>query len=244
MKPTDFHFRRCTCPLCAANRRQWRRLAWAVGLVALAAACLILAPGCSLPQWRVFQRQVPATQSEKPARQVEGERQGAALIRELTSPPVPDPGHAVQQVHAVAVDLSASLGEPAQPVRVEDQAAVVAALRSGLAAKDRQLDQWRQFGRKYGGTPLEGTGINLAGPAGLVGLVGVVVLCVAVPPIGYALLRCLPVLWGYFRSTTRAVADYAAAHPEAGDELKAQLSRRMDRAHKRLVKARAPASVS
>lgn len=206
----------------------------------LVLAWVLFVTGCALPQWRFFQAKVPATMSEKPARQIEGEKQGAALIRELTAPPVADAGHTVQQVHAVAVDLAASLGEPAQPVRIEDQAAVIAALRSGLVAKERQLEQWKQFGRKYGGTTLEDTGINLAGPAGLLGLIAVVALCVAVPPVGYALLRVLPVLWGFFRSTTRAVSDFAQARPEAGEELKVQLSRRMDRAHKKLVKTHAP----
>lgn len=202
---------------------------------------LALLSACALPQWRVFQAKVPATESAKPAAQLEGERQGAALIRELSAPPVADPAHAVQQVHAVAVDLSASLGEPARPVRVEDQAEVIAALRSGLVAKERQLERWKEFGRKHAGTPLEGTGFNLAGPAGALGLVAVIALCVAVPPVGYILLRALPLLWGFFRSTTRAVADFAAARPDAGLELKAQLSRRMDRAHKRLVKTHKPA---
>lgn len=200
---------------------------------------LLLCAGCALPQWRVFQAKVPTTQSDKPARQIEGEKQGAALIREITTPPVADPATAVQQAHAVAVDLSASLGEPAKPVHVEDQAAVIAALRSGLVAKERQLEQWKQFGRKYGGTPLEDTGINLAGPAGLAALVGLIALCIACPAVGYLVLRVLPLLWGFFRSTTTAIGEFIQSHPDAGENLKTTLSRKMDAAHKRLVKLRA-----
>ncbi len=205
---------------------------------------LLLLPGCSLPQWRVFQRTVPATESAKPARQEESERRAAAYIHEATRPPVASAAATVEKVHQVAAGLRSSLGEPAEPVHVEDYEAVLSQLREGIRQRDAQLERWKQFGRRYAGTPLEGTGINLAGPAGVLGLAAVVALCVAVPPVGYALLRLLPVLWGFFRSTTRAVADFADQRPEAAQELKAQLSRRMDRAHKRLVKSHAPQPIA
>ncbi len=207
---------------------------------ALPLLSLLLLTGCVMPEWRVFQRKVPATESAKPAAQEEGERRAAAFIHEATRPPVPDAAVAVEQVHQVAAGLRSSLGEPKEPVKVEDFDAVIAEMRDGIRKRDEQLERWKQFGRKYGGTPLEGTGVDLAGPAGLLGLVGVIALCIAVPPVGYALLRVLPLLWGFFRSTTRAVADYADARPDAAKELKAQLSRRMDLAHKRLVKVHAP----
>jgi len=200
---------------------------------------LLTLGGCAMPEWRVFQRKVPVTMSEKPAKQIEGEKQGAALIREITTPPVQDAAVAVQKVHEVAISLSASLGEPAQPVKLEDQAAVIAALRNGLIAKEHQLEQWKAFGKKYGGMPLEGTGIDLAGPTGFIGLIAIVALCIAFPPIGYIILRALPVLWGYFRSSTTAISGFIAEHPDAGEQLKAKLSSKMDLAHKRLVKARA-----
>jgi hypothetical protein len=59
------------------------------------------------------------------------------------------------------------------------------------------------------------------------------------PPVGYLLLRALPVLWGFFRATTNGVANFVAENPEAGADLKAQLSRKLDASHKRLVKKRA-----
>lgn len=197
---------------------------------------VVVLTGCALPQWRVLQKTVPATLSEKPKAQVEGEKQGAAFIRDVTRPPVADAPKAVQQVHQVASALSASLGEPASPVVVEDQTAIIRALKAGLRAKEGQLAQWQAFGRKYAGTPLEGTGINLAGPAGVLGLVGVVAACIACPALGYALLRVLPLLWGYFRRTTAAVNELAQAHPDAAEKLKGRLSARMDDAHKALVK--------
>lgn len=215
-----------------------------VGGVIFVLGFFLLLTGCALPPWRVFQKSVPANQSEKPARQIEGEKQGAALIRELTTPPVADPIHAVQQVHEVALGLTASLGEPEKPVRLEDQAAVIAALRAGNAAKEHQLDEWKKFGRKYGGKELEDTGVNLAGPAGVLGLLGVIAACVLCPAFGYLLLRVVPLLWGFFRQTTAGISTFIAAHPEAGEQLKTALAKKMDEAQKRLVRVRGASAPS
>jgi hypothetical protein len=187
-----------------------------------------------MAQWRVFQTKVPAN-IEKPPAQAEGEKRGAAYIRARSAPPVGDPSQAVRDIYPAAEALAASLGEPAKPVAVEDKDAVIAALRAGNRAKDGQLDAWKAFGRKYAGLPLEGTGINLAGPVGLLGLVAVVAACIACPALGYAVLRVLPLLWGYFRRTTQAVNELAQSNPDAADKLKARLSSRLDLAHKKLV---------
>lgn len=217
----------------------------------LAATALLTLCGCSLmPEWRVGQKRVPASIVEKPAAQIEGERKAAAYIDAITSPPVPDPASIVAKVHAVSGPLSASLGQPAKPVvivgtssplsdaKANDRTAadIVASLNAGLAAKEKQLDQWKAFGRKYAGTPLEGTGIDLAGPAGIAALAGIVALCIAFPAFGYIALRVIPLLWGFFRSTTSGIADFIGAHPRAAEDLKLSLSRKMDTAHKRLVK--------
>lgn len=211
----------------------------------LVLALVFFFTACQLPQWRVFQKKVDPAMGEKPPAQVEGEKRAAAYIVAATQPPVKDPGAAVADVHEVATGLSASLGQPAKTVTVEDREAIIASLRAGLLAKDKQLDAWRAFGRKYARTPLEGTGINLAGPAGLLGLVLVVAACVACPPIGYALVRVLPLLWGFFRRVTSSVAELAKSNSGAADALKATLSKRMDEAHKTLVERwAAPAKVN
>lgn len=205
---------------------------------AIFAALLLTLAACALPQWRVFQKTVPKDEG-KPAAQAEGEKRAAAYIVARTTPPVADPAAAVENVHQVASGLSASLGQPKEPVKVADYDSVIAGLREANRAKDAKLAAYEAWSRKYGGTALEDTGINLAGPAGALGLVGVIALCIAFPPIGYLLLRALPLLWGFFRSTTAAVSEFTAANPDAGEQLKANLSRKMDTAHKRLVRARA-----
>ncbi len=206
-----------------------------LGLLALTLA------GCQLAQWRVFQKKVDGKDGEKPAAQVEGEKRAAAYIVARTTPPVADPAGAVVDVNQVATGLSASLGQPEKPVTVADKDAVIATLTAGLKAKDAQLDKWRAFGRKYAGTPLENTGVNLAGPAGFLGLLGVIAACVFVPGFGYVLLRLLPLLWGFFRRTTEAIGDFAKSNPDAGKQLAATLGDKMDKVHKRLVKTRAKA---
>lgn len=208
--------------------------------VPLLALCLAIA-GCSvMPQWRVFQKQVDPKLAEPTAEKIEAERRGAAFIRDLSATPTPDPVAKVAAIHAVAVPLSTSLGEPKKPAGPSDQAAVVAQLQQGLLAEQKKAEQWKAFAKKYAGKELEDTGVNLAGPAGLVGLVAVVALCVAVPPIGYALLRGIPLLWSFFRRTTQAIGEFGQSHPDSGEELAAALSRKMDNAHKRLVKKYVP----
>lgn len=205
---------------------------------ALLILLVLTLPGCALmPEWRVFQKKVPATMNEKPPAQVEGEKQGAAFIRAVSTPPVADPAKAVAAIYPVANALSASLGEPAKPVTVADQDAIINSLRAGLAAKDAQLDKWRQFGRKYAGAELEGTGIDVAGPTGLLILAAIVAACIFVPGFGYLALRVVPLLWRALRQTAVGIESFAKENVEAGATLKTDfLARKMDNAPKKLVK--------
>ena len=203
----------------------------------IAVVLLLLLCGCSLPQWRVFQKTVPTDTGPAPA-VIESQRRAAALIVDLSASLSADPAKQVSDIHAVAVPLSVSLGEPLKRATVFQAPDVVASLRKSSLDAQAKAEKWREFARKHGGAPLEGTGVNLAGPAGLIGLIAVVAACVAFPPIGYVLLRALPVLWGFFRSTTSAISEFTTANPDEGERLKLTLSRKMDAAHKRLVKTR------
>lgn len=197
----------------------------------------VLCGGCSLPQWRVFQKTVPTDTGPAPA-VIESQRRAAALIVDLSASLSADPAKQVSDIHAVAVPLSVSLGEPLKRATVFQAPDVVASLRKSSLDAQAKAEKWREFARKYAGTPLEGTGINLAGPTGILALIAVIAACVAFPPIGYILLRALPVLWGFFRSTTSAISEFTTANPDEGERLKLTLSRKMDAAHKRLVKTR------
>lgn len=197
----------------------------------------VLCGGCSLPQWRVFQKTVPTDTGPAPA-VIESQRRAAALIVDLSASLSADPGKQVADIHAVAVPLSVSIGEPLKRATVFQAPDVVASLRKSSLDAQAKAEKWREFARKYAGTPLEGTGVNLAGPTGIVALIAVIALCVIFPPVGYLLLRALPVLWGFFRATTSAISEFTASNPDEGERLKLTLSRKMDAAHKRLVKTR------
>lgn len=197
--------------------------------------CLALA-GCALPQWRVFQKRIDPKLAEKPAAQVEAERQGARFIVDKSASLGVDPAAQIAGIHAVAVPLAASLGEPARPVAPADQAAVIEALRKGLRAEQAKAEQWREFARKYAGRPLEDTGINLAGPAGFVGLMLVIAACVLVPGLPYLLLRVVPVLWGGLRQAARGIEQIAEKAPSAVAELKEELAKRSTPAKRTAVR--------
>jgi hypothetical protein len=203
-------------------------------------ASVLLLTGCSLPSWRVFQAKVDPKLAQTPSEAVEAQRAGAAFIRQKSATVEPNPTQQIQQIHEVATGLSASLGEPKKPVTAADYERTIAELRSGQLAAQARAEKWKAFAAKYAGKPLEDTGINLAGPAGLLGLVGLVVACVACPSLGYLVLRVLPLLWGFFRHTTSAIDEFATEHADAAECLKGKLSRRMDAAHKALVRRRKP----
>lgn len=214
-------------------------MTWPDRLKLLALVACLLFAAC-LPQMRVFQAKIDPALAEKPPAQVEAERRAAAFIRDTSAAPAANPVAQVAAIHAVAAPLSASLGEPKEPVTAEDKDRIIAGLRQGLLAEQKKAEQWKAFARKHAGREIEGTGLNLAGPAGLLALVGVIAACVACPALGYLLLRLLPLLWGFFRRTTTALHEFATEHPDAGEQVAQKLSARMDEAHKKLVRARAP----
>ena len=203
----------------------------------IAVCLLLLLCGCSLPNWRVWQKTVPTDTGPAPA-VIEAQRQGARFIERKSAAPEANPTKQLAAIHAVAQPLSRSLGEPAKPVADDDTRRTIEGLERATIDAQAKAEKWREFARKYAGTPLEGTGVNLAGPTGILALIAVIAACVAFPPIGYLLLRALPVLWGFFRSTTSAISEFTASNPDEGERLKLTLSRKMDAAHKRLVKTR------
>src|SRR4051812_5973048 len=106
-------------------------------LLICATIVLFFVTGCI--HKRVFQTSVPDN-VEKPKPQVQGEKRAASLIKLKSSPPVANPEKAVSEIHELATELSSSLGEPEKPVTLEDQSKVIAELRGGLLAKEKQLD--------------------------------------------------------------------------------------------------------
>lgn len=207
----------------------------------IAALLALLLASCSLPQWRAFQTRIDPKLAEKPGTQIEAERRAAALIRDTSATLARDPAAQVATIHAIAGPLSSSLGEPHVSPSAVDKDAIIAELRQGKIEEQKRAEQWKAFAQKYAGRPIEDTGINLAGPAGLLGIVAIAAACVACPALGWAFLRALPLLWGFFRRTTEAVGEFAKSNPDAAEKLAATLGNKMDAAHKALVRRRASA---
>lgn len=217
---------------------RWGMIATALFMVVLLGSLFLSLTivGCSMPKWQVFQKKIEAKDGQKPQIMVEAERRAAKFLAFKSRVVEANPAKQIAEINAVAEPLSESLGEPKEVVTVtEDKDAVIADLRAGVLSQQKQADKWKEFALKYAGKPIEDTGINLAGPAGLLGLVLLIAACIAFPPIGWAILRALPLLWGCFRRMTAAVNELATSNPDAADQLKAKLSVQMDKAHKKLV---------
>lgn len=210
-----------------------------ITLSLLSVIAFLFLTACQMAQWRVLQEKIDPKLVEKPKGQIEAERQGAQYISVKSSIPEQDTIKQLQEIHAVAVPLSSSLGAPEVPMTVEDAQKTIKSLEGALTSQQRQADAWRDFARKNAGVKLEGTGYNLAGPAGLAALAGVIALCVLVPPIGYVFLRMLPVLWGFFRKATNAVSEFADKRPDAANDLAVTLRGNLNSSHKRLINKKA-----
>jgi len=205
-------------------------------LPALALCALLV--GCSLPELRIFQKKVPVDPGPS-TQSVEAQRTAAALIVDLSAQPTADPVGRIAAIHSVAVPLSASLGEPLKRATVFDLPKVIVDTQATVREAQARADKWREFSRKYAGKPLEDTGVNLAGPAGLLGLIGVVAACIAFPTLGWALLRLIPVLWGALKRSASFVESIAERTPELVAEMKADLPQTEDAIRKIVRRAKA-----
>ena len=202
---------------------------------AVALTSLLLLTGCSfLPEVRVFQKKVPIEAVSPDV--LEGQRQGAEYIEQKSASPGADPVKTIEEIHAVAAPLSASLGEPAKKVSANDKEAVIASLKKALLAEQKKADDWKKFSQKYGGAQLEGTGIDLAAPGALLGVGTLLALFIFVPGTLSVALFVMRRLRLTLQQTVKSVEEFAAENPEAAQKLKAYQSSNLDRAEKAIVK--------
>ena len=193
--------------------------------------------GCIMPEARVFQKKVPVEQASPEI--LEGQRQGAEYIEQKSASPGVDPVKTIEEIHAVAAPLSASLGEPAKKItvddRVDDREVVIASLKKALLAEQKRADDWEKFSQKYAGTQLEGTGIDLATPGVFLGIGTLIALFIFVPGTLSVALFVMRRLRLTLQQTVKSVEEFAAENPEAAVSLKARQSSNLDRAEKALV---------
>ena len=189
--------------------------------------------GCIMPEARVFQKKVPVEQASPEI--LEGQRQGAEYIEQKSASPGADPVKTIEEIHAVAAPLSASLGEPAKKITVDDSEVVIASLKKALLAEQKRADDWEKFSQKYAGTQLEGTGIDLATPGVFLGIGTLIALFIFVPGTLSVALFVMRRLRLTLQQTVKSVEEFAAENPEAAVSLKARQSSNLDRAEKALV---------
>lgn len=199
---------------------------------AILVALVLLLAGCQVPQWRVFQKTVPAPVS-KTAEQVEGERQAADLIAKTIEQPV--------ELKPVAQGLSESLGRPEKPLDHTTVAPsaekAVKRLESGVLEMQQARKKQDAFLERYQGLELENTGVNLFGGSVVLSLAAVVALCVFVPGFGTLVLFMIRRMHAAGKQVVEGIEQFKHAEPEKAAELQEWLSAHMDRAAKAQVKA-------
>jgi hypothetical protein len=193
---------------------------------------LIALTGCQVPQWRVFQKEIPAPVS-KSDDQVEYERQAADLIAQRIEEP--------KALRPTAVALSTSLGKPKNPIEVPD--IEVAADRATARVTEGILDMQRQrykqdeFLSRYQGLEIENTGVNLFGGSVVLSMAAVVALCVFVPGFGSLILFMIRRIRHATHQVVQGVQEYEKAEPEKYADLQEYLRGKMDLGSKSVIKS-------
>ena len=192
--------------------------------------CVVMLSGCAVPQWRVFQKSVPAPVGKSEA-QVESERQAADLIAKTVEEPV--------QLRPVAQTLSESLGKPLKPLDHTNiptaSNRAVSGLESGILEVQRERAKQDEFLARYEGLQIENTGVNLFGGSVVLSMVAVVALCVLVPGFGTLVLFLIRRLRVGLQQTVEGIAQFSEDEPESAQRLKNHLRGRMDSGSKAVV---------
>lgn len=132
----------------------------------------------------------------------------------------------------MALALSQSLGLPQRAVTIDDSQSVMRRMREEAAAMNEKNAKIRDFLYENSGKEIEGTGIDLRGIGfGTTGLV-IVLLCVFLPGFSSILFFIIRRLGATTKSLVSGIERFLNENPDAGSELKAYLSMRMDSADK------------
>jgi len=198
---------------------------------ALSLTALLLCTACQAPQWRVGQAKVPEPLF-RPVVQVEAERAAARLLAEtITSPP---------EMLPVAQALSASLGQPADPViektLLKAQIEALSSLRAGIVEAQEELVDHNAALAKFQGKKVEGTGVNLFGFAVSLPVLGLVALCILCPGAIGVLFWLLRQTRGALVSTVQGIQNFKTSNPQIAQDIVEKLDRAQDEAHKTLVR--------
>ncbi len=198
--------------------------------IAVISACLLLS-GCAslMPQWRLFQKKVPAP-IVKPAAQVEVERQAAEYIARTVEKPV--------ELKPIAIGLSKSLGVPEKPILEAPAEAApdfYDAWMKVLKKEQEQRDELNAMLAKTEGKKIEGTGYNVFGfSVGAAGL-ALIILLVMFPPLATIIWAIFTRVSGALTTTAKGIAEFVKENPDAGKRLKDKLAQTQDAVHKQVI---------
>lgn len=206
----------------------WGMLKRILRLSIIAGAFLL--PGClSVPEWRVFEKEVPEPTTVQPET-LEAWRQAADFAERK----VEEPAEATYVLDA----LTSSMGAPERPT--DDYEAIVQANTEAYRSYQAELRKINDFLRDYQGKEIEGTGLNLAAPLGGIGLIGIIAACVFIPGFATFLFWIIKRVWsntrGALSATVNAIEQFKQERPDEAALLLQNLSSKMDAAHKAVVR--------
>jgi len=194
---------------------------------------LLLLPGCAsvgLQSKRIFQAEVPPPVIKKVEEDI---KQASDYLARTVEQP--------QEAAEVAITLSQRVGPP--QAKQDNPAAIQASLRKGNASHEKAQDKSNEWLEERQGTKLEGTGLSIWGAGGGIIIVAVIALCFLVPALIPLVIQIVQTIAGTSRAVLSqtvhnikdAVEEFNKDNPEAAEELKVILSKRMDAKNKAVI---------
>lgn len=187
------------------------RIAALIAIIATLSGCM------SLPDTRLFEREVPDPVTVTPA-----QRDAWAQAADYLAVTIETPAEAI----TVADALSDGIGAPIEPVITPEEA--VAAVRKEYRAERKRGDRVTSFLEDYQGEAIKGTGFNVL----WLGAVGFVVLLFAFPPLAslvwFLARRGVSAAQSFQRTVVSSIDAFRDEHPDEAQALLEKLSKAMD----------------
>lgn len=183
-----------------------------------------------MPEWRVFEAEVPEPVEVSPE-QREVWAQGASWLERDYAAGNPEADAGVE----VSAALSRSIGEPEEVE--EDWEEIVVGLEAELRREREERKRLREFLERHGGKAVEGTGWNVIGFTGSYWFWLVVVVGILAVGGGPLLLMAFRGMRRTVETVVGAIDLFEDERPGEAAVLKREyLSRKLDRAQKREIR--------
>jgi hypothetical protein len=188
--------------------------------------------GCStIESKRVFQRKVVEPVVKEVTEDI---KQGVDYLAKNVEEPV--------EAKTVAIDLAQRVGAPEKPLSAPTD--VSKAITKGSVKYDKDVKKVMDWNGKWQGTALEGTGLSILGAGGFLIALIAVGLCILIPALIPLVFQLVQIIAGTSRAVLRqtatsmhsAIKDFEKENPDAAEELKHILSKKMDLKDKSIIK--------